>query len=238
MNALGEYMEREGRTADEVAVDLSALTGKKIGAQGVRMWAARSKTPKAWAEALGLPADPIPAEEADYLEGTIPEDRGEFSSRDEGAPPTPPPGSKLRPVPGGGSIHVAAKKRIELAYTAIGAGATLVTQNHGYEAVADQYAPNLADAWIAAAETSPTVAKIVRFMESGGPVGELVVGHIILVLGFAYISGRGPDLEVIYGKFAGYRAAAIANAVEREAAAHLNGSGQASADSPLGEPAV
>lgn len=239
MNALADYMQREGRSADEVAVDLSALLGKKIGAGGVRLHASRAKTPQAWADALGLPPDPI-REEADassFEQGTTEDSTPLF--RDDGTPPTPPPGADVkRPASSGGAISLTAKKRIEMAYTAIGAGASLVTNNKGYEAVADNYAPSLADAWMAAAEQNKTIAKIVAFMESGGPVGELVVGHIILVLGFAYVSGRGPNLEIIYGRFAGYRAAALAAEVQRQAEEHVNGSGHAAPEGFVGEPAV
>src|SRR5690348_4948439 len=230
-------MQREGRTDEEVATDLSALTGKKISPAGVRLWSSRAKTPKAWADALGLPPDGHSEAEPLYLDDG-PELGDGSLGRAEGEPPAPPPGSRVSAAaraPGG--ISVTAKARIEMAYTAVGAGATLITSNKGYEAVADHYAPHLAQAWMAAAETSPTVAKIVRFMESGGPVGELVVGHVILVLGFAYISGRGPDLELIYGTFAGFRANAIAEAVARNAEAHLNGSGQATAEGVVAEPA-
>ena len=226
MNQLGVYMEETGRTADEVAVDLTAILGRKIGPEGVKLHSRRPKAPKAWAAALGLPAEEEPAA-ASFFEPE-PGDADAAAQplgRDEGEPPTPPQGAKVvrPPAPSG---QAAVKQRLEYAYGAIGAGATLVTGNHGYEAVADHYAPNLADGWLKAAEVSPTVAKIVRFLDSGGPVGELVIGHVILILGFAYISGRGPDLAFLYGRFDGYRAAAIAEAVRREAEASLNGSGQ------------
>jgi hypothetical protein len=236
MNGLSEYMARTGRTPDEVATDLTALLGKKIGAGGVRLHSSRAKTPKAWAEALGI-SDTQPEPERPFDDIPLDASLGEPGmTRDDGEPPAPPPGARVTTRAPGGTISLQAKARIEMAYTAVGAGATLITSNKGYEDVASNYAPTLADAWLKAAETNPTIAKIVRFMESGGPVGELVVGHVILVLGFAYISGRGPDLDIIYGKFAGHRANAIATARVREAEAHLNGSGTATAEGVVGQP--
>ena len=56
-NALRRYLDDTGRTTDEVATDLTALLGKPISANGVRLHASRQRTPKAWAEALGLTDD-------------------------------------------------------------------------------------------------------------------------------------------------------------------------------------
>jgi hypothetical protein len=243
VNQLGGYMQDTGRSAEEVAIDLTALLGKPISPASVRLWSSRQKPPKAWADALNLPESTIPDDHADSFELGPDTDAAEGldpgrGGREEGAPPTPPPGARVTARPPAALPTAAAKERIAMAHTAIGAGATLVTHNHGYEAVADHYAPGLADAWIKAAETNATVAKIVRFMDQGGPVGELVVGYVILILGFAYVSGRGPQLDFIFGKFAGHRAAAVAAAVAAEAEAHLNGSGQTPPQGVVGEPAV
>ena len=235
MNALHSYMEERGRTADEVAVDLTALLGKQISPAGVRLWSKKAKPPKAWVDALGLEEPQPYLEEEVFFEdsGAVIEDdpRG---TRDTATPPSPPDGAKVvRPTPGRAPL-VTAKQRISMAYGAVGTGMSLITQNDGYEKVAESYAPELANAWIAAAETNERVAKIVRFMESGGPVGELVVSHVILVLGLVYVSGRGPQLDFLYGsRFGGYRTAAIAEGIRKEAEAHLNGSGEAAAASPL-----
>ena len=244
MNALSSYMEREGRTADEVAVDLSALLGRKIGPAGVRVWASRSKPPQAWADALGLPEpvdEPGGPEEAEFTPGPDWTGRGDPPGRAEGAPPAPPPGARqATPAPGGDLVHLTARKRLDLAYNAIGGGVSEITGNPGYGNVFAAYAPSLADAWVDAAKVSPNVAKVLAFLESGGPVGELVLGHLILAGAIIYVSGRGPEqLDLVYGsKFHGYRASAIAHAVRREAEAHLNGSGQAAAEGAVGEPAL
>ena len=54
MNALGLYKEQNGLTDDDVANTLSALLGKKITPQGVKLKSGKGKVPQPWAEALGL----------------------------------------------------------------------------------------------------------------------------------------------------------------------------------------
>ena len=224
---LRAYREENGLSREQVAAQLSERLGRPIRPGGVRRYENYDKLPKSWVEALGLTVDaPSAAEEVDFGSGET--EHLDPLSRPGDEPPAPPPGARIAgppsarpPVLGGAA---AALQRIEMAYSAIGAGATLVTQNKGFEEVASRYAPGLAKGWVAAAETNPTVAKIVRFMESGGPVGELVVGHVILILGFAYVAGRGPDLDFLYGRFSGYRAGAVAARVAAEADASLDGS--------------
>jgi hypothetical protein len=73
-------------------------------------------------------------------------------------------------------------------------------------------------------------------MQSGGPVGELVIAHLILVGGFVYVSGRGPDLDFLYaGKFSGHRALAAQRILEAERAewADANGSAPVGAQGPV-----
>jgi hypothetical protein len=238
VNQLGRYMEERGRTYDEVAVDLSAILGKPISANGVKLWSGKRPPPKAWVDALGL----APEEEGAAAFLTDEPQPGDFDStltREDDAPPTAPSTDKIVRPARPGVPNLSAKKRIEMAYGAIGSGATLITGNRGYEGVAESYAPDIAQAWISAAEQNERVAKIVRFMESGGAVGELVVCHVLLVLGLVYVSGKGPQLDFIYGsKFGGYRAAAAAAHINAETEAHLNGSGGASAEGVMGEPAL
>ena len=57
----------------------------------------------------------------------------------------------------------------------MGAGASMITQNQGFGAVSDAYSHDIADAWVNAAKENQNVAKIVAFLDSGGPVGELIV---------------------------------------------------------------
>jgi hypothetical protein len=130
------------------------------------------------------------------------------------------------------------RKRLQFAYSAIGGGVSEITGNQGVGVVMDSYSPALADAWMAAAEQNENVAKIVRFLESGGPVGELVFMHLILVGAVFYVSGRGPDaLDAVYGKFGAYRATALRRRASDAEAASLNGAGQQPTQDPLAHPA-
>ena len=236
MNALRRYLDDSGRTNDEVAVDLSALLGKPISPAAVRLWAGKTKAPKAWADALSLP-DEIEEEPRErYLDDDGPLDAEAAGLlRDDASPPTPLDGTQVRqtgPPPG---VARAAKKRITFAYAAIGGGVSEITGNQGIGVVMDSYAPGLADQWRAAAEVNPNVAKIVRFLDQGGPVGELVFMHLLLVGAILYVSGRGPDqLDAVYGKFAGHRATYSAKQTLRRAG--LDGSGQEHPTDPLASP--
>ncbi len=219
MNPLKAEQERLGRTDGEMATDLSALLGKPISEQGYRLHSSRKTAPKAWAEVLGLDASPPAAEEWEPPAA----ETGGATERETGTPPTAPHGAQTI-APATAGEHGFAKRRLVEAYNAIGAGASMVTHNDGYAAVTKHNAPAIADAWIAAARENQHVAAIVRFMESGGPVGELVVCHVLLVFGFVYVSGKGPDvLDGIYGQhFHGYRAAAIGGRIADEAARVAN----------------
>ena len=233
VNALGRYLEDSGRSTEEVAVDLTALLGKPISAAGVRLWAGKKKAPKAWADALSLP-DEIEEEPHQFLDDDEPPATagGEGPLRDDASPPTPLDGARVgRPGPPPG-VSLAAKKRITFAYAAIGGGVAEITGNQGVGAVMDSYSPALADAWMKAAETNANVAKIVRFLDQGGPVGELVFMHLLLVGAILYVSGRGPDqLDAVYGKFAGHRATYNAKQTLRRAG--LDGSGQEHSPDPM-----
>lgn len=217
MNALGRYRDEHGLTDDQVAEELSALLGRQIKPMGVRLKSGKGQPPKEWADALGLP----PEMEFEYefapspgLNGSEADTGG--SSSPPGDPPTRPPGARVQPAPTPPSRsgdYAMVRDRIAKFYGAIGAGVSMATRNDGYGKVTDTYSKDLADAWIAAAQANPHVQKIVDFANSGGPVGELVVTHVILVLGFVYVSGKGPDLDFLYERnFGTYRREAIARA--------------------------
>jgi len=233
---LRAYREEFGLSREEVAAQLSERLGRPIKPGGVRRYENYDKLPKSWVEALGLTSDVDPAAGDTFDFG--PGDDGPLGplGRPEDEPPAPPPGARIagppaRPPAPGGTPFTTGADRLAKAYEAIGAGVSMATRNNGYSAVASHYAPDLAKSWQKAAESDPNVAKIVRFMESGGPVGELVIAHVILVLGFVYVSGRGPQLDFIFGSdFNGYRAVAVAARVAAEADASLNGSGQRAAE--------
>ena len=222
MNALGLYKEQNGLTDDDVANTLSALLGKKITPQGVKLKSGKGKVPQPWAEALGLELgdpDDMFLDDSTPLSGSSSVDDIPMASSE---PPRAPSGARFSsPRPSAGGDYAQVRDRIAKAYGAIGAGAAMVSGNQGYAEVTNAYSQDLAQAWVNAARENKNVAKIVEFMNSGGPVGELVMAHIILVLGFAYVSGRGPQLDFLYAdKFGRYRAAAVA---QREAEAAAEG---------------
>jgi len=240
VSVLRDYQDAHSLTDEEMARDLSALLGRRIGAAGYKLHAYSAKRdPKAWTAALGL-ADDDGGSEIAAEPGWLPDEDGgppplSEGEREPGTPPRAPQGARVdRPSLEGDYTLV--KQRLVQAYAAIGAGTSMITRNQGHAAVFDGYAPNLAQAWIDAARTNENVAKIVKFMETGGPVGELVIGHIILVGGLIYVSGRGPDLYVLYGgKFEGYRTAAAAGRLADEAAAASNGAAPAGAEAAVAD---
>jgi hypothetical protein len=223
MNALGRYKEENGLTDDNVASTLSALLGKKITPQGVKLKSGKGKVPQPWAEALGLELgdpDEYLMDDTVPLSGSSTVDDIPMASSE---PPRAPSGARFAHSPraSAGGDYAQVRERIAKAYGAIGAGAAMVSGNQGYAEVTNAYSNDLAQAWVNAARENKNVAKIVEFMNSGGPVGELVMAHIILVLGFAYVSGRGPQLDFLYAdKFGRYRAAAVS---QREAEAAAEG---------------
>jgi hypothetical protein len=211
VNALAKYREERGLTDQQIADELAALLGKTMSAGGVKLHASRKTTPKAWREALGLtdPDEPRAEEpEPTFDPGGLWTNEPPLPRPDAEAP-TPPGGARFQPptapaAPGGDYAIV--RDRIAKFYGAVGAGVSMVTQNDGYGAVANAYSGDLADAWVAAAKQNENVRRIVAFLESGGPVGELVIAHLILVGGFVYVSGRGPALDFLYaGKFSQHR---------------------------------
>lgn len=221
VNALGRYREENGLTWEQVAEQISTATDKPVQAHGVKMRGGKGKVPPLWAEALNLTEQ----DEEPHQDEPAPPSLGP-TVRDEGDPPQAPEGAPRRPSPGPATSgdYSVVRERIGKAYAAIGAGAAMVTHNNGYAAVADLYKDDIANAWVSAARENKNVAKIVSFMESGGPVGELVVAHVILVLGFVYVSGRAPALSVLYGNNLGQFHEAAARAVwEAEQAADAVG---------------
>ena len=237
MNALGRYKETRGLSYEQVADELSALLGKPIKAKGVQLRSGTAKVPPAWADALGLDLDVSPADDWVLSDD---EAADEPRRRVESDPPKAPSGAPIRTgAPLASSDYAAVRERIAQAYGAMGAGFSMVTHNDGYSEVSKFYGTNLADAWVAAAKENKHVAQIVAFMESGGPVGELVVAHVILVLGFVYVSGRAESLGFLYGKFEPYHRKAAAELVVAAAEAeteHFHGTDPRSAAHPMGEP--
>lgn len=225
MNNLGHYRDEKGLTNRQVADELAALLGRPMSAGGVELWSKKPKPPAEWARVLGLEPEPEP-EPGPSVEDFDLGDGDALPPRPGVDPPTRPADGRLRPMPM--SVDYAfARDRIEKFYKMIGAGASMATRNDGFAKVTDDNSGPIADAWVQAARANTHVATVVSFMESGGPVGELVIAHVILVLGFVYVSGNGPDaLDSIYGrKFGGFREAAQRNGRVVPGDGDLGGSG-------------
>lgn len=231
MNPITEA--RGDATHEEFAEMMSAALGRPITARTVQNYEKNPKRlPKSWRPILGV--EELDASTGAHSQGASPVREGE--------PPRPPAGARetptASPAPPSGD-YSAVRDRIAKMYGAIGAGASMITHNEGYSVVASAYGPDLAAAWEAAAKENANVKRIVDFLESGGPVGELVVAHLILVGGFVYVSGRGEALGFLYaGKFERHHlAAAAARLAELEAAeAELNGSAPVDPSRLVGEP--
>jgi hypothetical protein len=248
-NELRDFRERKGMSRQEVADLLNETLDRKhgrppISESGIRMYE-RRKLPRSWRVALGLGLEASST-------GTVYDFPSADPSLDDGEPgpgaarlddpPMMPPGARVqtpRPMdaaPGGEMSLV--RDRIAKAYNAVGAGLSMATRNDGYSAVTHAYSADLAAAWTNAARENKNVAAIVAFMESGGPVGELVVCHLILVCGFVYVSGRAPALGSILGDSLApfHRAAAEHKERERlEAEANEFASAGNGAARPLGD---
>lgn len=231
-NALHRYRDDKGLTNEAIAEQLSALLGRPMSAAGVALHANRKVTPKAWAQALGLPEDERDEEPQESFVDAPPVSPGPFA---EAEPPSPPASARFAPTPPSPTVSGTVEGRIQDFYGMIGAGVGLVTQNEGYPALFDDYSPKLAQAWIAAGRENQNVAKILRFLESGGPVGELIICHALLVGGLIYVSGRAPALGTLYERKFGahHHLAAARAAAEHEA--NLDGGGADGAAHPVAD---
>lgn len=241
MNQLGQYRDDRGLDNDAVAEQLTALLGKKISPASVHLWSSRPKPPKAWAQALGLSDEAPPQrEDGDFFTTAEPPLTAAGDTAEPGHP-SPPPGTRFTPPASaaGGGDYAVVRDRIQKFYGAIGAGVSMVSQNPGYGDVTDAYSGDLADAWIAAARQNQNVAKIIAFLESGGPVGELVIAHLILVGGMVYVSGRGPGLDFLYaGKFSAHRQLAATRIAAESAADDFDASRQNGSANPVAHAAA
>lgn len=195
MNALADYMERERRSPEQVASTLHALTGKTISAQGVKMWAARKDgPPKAWREALQLDGAGFLGDSAT---GDPPSDGDERLTE---LPPRPLADSKIAPT----TIPGFARKRIAATYGYVGSGLGMALGNEGVGLVWADSSDPIAQAWLQAAETSDFARKFVTMMTAGGPMGEVVMLHVMMLGGTLYCLGQFPEVG-LYGQYKRYR---------------------------------
>lgn len=236
-------MARKFLAPEEVAADLSDKLGKKITTQSVVLWSKKPKTPKAWAAALDLDADPNPDPPLDSEPGNL-----TFGARTEDEPPKPPSGSTAPitdPAPKGGEFAFV-QTRIAQCYNMAGAGVSMASGNEGYSVVFSMYSPDIAEAWIKAAQDGNPVAKrIVAIASAGGATGELVTAHLVLLGGILYVGDKAPApvasaLDSAYGgKLRPHRDATVARRVAAEAErtndADLNGSGHLDSPRAVGD---
>lgn len=252
MTRLGEYVAEHGHEA--VADELTRRLGKPITPHGVRMWASRSTVPKAWAEALGLEAESFSPPRDPSAAASPFEDSSEGRQHEQ--PPKAPPGAGFvaPPVPPTPFRDVA-RRNIAATYNFVGAGLATAVDAPGFEAnrgvgggigaVWSHGSDPVAAAWIAWADEGNKFAQsVVRLMSAGGAGAEVVMCHLALLGGTAYVMGNLPDNEatrIPFGKYRRYRAEADAQAraaAERAAEPHgepsANGAAGAGAEDLLG----
>lgn len=213
---LREYRERTGLSHHEVADLLTERLGRKIQPGGVKRFENYTKLPKAWVQALGLDAPPAEDAYASAPVGTDEPASHEAGTFDSGPAPKAPPGAKLNyPAPSS-----QAAKRISDMYRLVGSGVAMASQNPGVGAVFDIYAADIANAWVAAGAENKFAARVVALAESGGPMGDLVVSHLVLIGGLLYVSGRAEFIASLFPPaLHQFHAGAVARrAAEREAA--------------------
>ena len=197
-----DYQEQHGLTDDELAERL----GRDV--RGVRGMKNR-EIPRGWAEQLGVDFDvQAAAAERDRLQASA-KPRREHDTE----PPRPHDPDAVRPTPGpplpATTDTSAAQERIAAVYSGVGFAVSTRSGNPGYAAVTDDQAPALARAWVKAAEENELARRVVALMGSGGAGGELVMAHVVWIMGLAYVSGRS-DLDPLgsyarkYGRYRPY----------------------------------
>lgn len=201
-----DYREQHGLSQEDLAERLSERLGREVKPSRVaRLEKEKPKMlPKSYRDALGLDETNRPPDEALFA-------------------PDPPPGAHI-PMRDPAATELPSLElqagiagRIQQAYGAIGAGVALISGNDGVSVVFDSYSPEISRAWVQAAEQNEHCRRIVEFMQSGGAVGELVVCHLLLLVGLLYVTGRGPDLGVLVGAKRGKLEPFRAGALERRA---------------------
>lgn len=180
-----EYVDANGLTLQE----FSDIVGVPL-ANVQRM--TKRPMPNTWADKLG-PGAKRQADDVPHAPGEPPPVRPE---RDEPVTPNPPPGARLAPVPV--DVGVAAAGRIADAYRFIGGGVATATGEQAIAQVVDGYAPDIGKAWVAAAQENEFARRVVNLMSAGGPMGDLVMAHVILIGGVLYVTGRAPALAAVY----------------------------------------
>lgn len=240
---LQEYVDLHG--AERVAEELTVKLGRPISPHGVKTQARRQNGPKTWQKVLGLAsADSAPVSprgdgqtSAPFLDAS-PEET-ETEGRQSETTPKPPDGARiLQPVP----LRNFAIDRISKTYQFVGYGLGEGLGNHGITRVWDDSAPEIAKAWVEAAETSEFARRFVQMMTAGGPMGEVIILHVTLLAGTLYVIGQFPEVG-LFGKYRGYRPAPAAPGSGQQPSPNgaaseqvVDGAVAAPAEDQLGEP--
>lgn len=185
-----DYMAQRGVDEQQLA-DLLELNVR--GVRGMK----NREMPVRWCEKLGVPfdAEAAGAERERFVQTREQEDQPP-RPHDDGAVRDAP-----RPLlPATAPDSSVARERIASLYGGLGFALTARTGNRGYQAVVDDQAPHVADAWLKAAEENEFARRVVAMMSAGGATGELVMAHAVMVMGLAYVSGRS-DFDPL-GSFA------------------------------------
>ncbi len=129
-------------------------------------------------------------------------------------PPVAPAGAKVQPS--ALQVRGFARDRIAKTYRFVGTGLAMGADPEGANsdsgpgggivAAWDNFAPPIADAWIAAAEEGNVLARrFVELMSAGGTMGEVVTLHVGLIGTTLYVMGQIPEVGPLFGRYRKYR---------------------------------
>lgn len=203
-----EFRQQSGMSAEMMAAAIG-ITPEELSRRSGR------PLTRAWAQRLGVQRvedrlngdtqpSPTASDDGDpHGSGGEPNPLGdapppEHPLRDSTVSPTPPPGARQQPLPADQASTAA--ERIAQAYAFIGGGVGQATGEPQVGVVFDEYSPAIGRAWVKAADENEFARRVVNMMAVGGPMGELVMSHVILLGGVLYVTGRAPALQGVYGR--------------------------------------
>lgn len=216
-NELRIYMDETGKSAQQIADDLSEILGRPYSAKTIQNYIGKRPPPKIVSAALGLPPSSDPStpgnspDAADQPGGSVPP--GGPEGRRAEVPPKPLPDSKIAPTPL--ALQTIAKERIAALHVFAGASIATAVDADGFQndrgvgggvaLVWKDKADPIAEAWVKWANEGNKFAQaFVRLLATGGSGGELLMGYAMLLGGTAYIMGHLPDNEATRFGFARY----------------------------------
>lgn len=215
VNQLERYRLANSLTIEELTARLNGAghrtkNGEALSTRYVGMICTQKtrRPPQAWAETFRLPDEPPP----DRSPGAAPPPGAEplapgadLPTGGGESPPRPLPGTNVILEP---SMAQVAQERIAGFYGLIGGAIGTASGQPEITEVTDAVAPDIARAWIRAAEENDLARRVVRFATMGGSSGELVFAHAFWIGGLLYVTGRIPNLGGLFGRFDQARASA------------------------------